>query len=74
MAYIRQTKVPSKLMIFNLLQLLDQKQALQMFKGCKEFLEKNNPNYPSTAFELVNTGMARAFSTLCHNYTLQCEF
>jgi hypothetical protein len=49
----------------------DQKTALQKFKGCKEYLEKNDSNYPSAALFMVRGGLLSALNTLSHNYTLK---
>jgi hypothetical protein len=72
MLNLRQTKAPGKLTMSSNdhYQLSDQKRALQKFKECGEYLEKNDPSYPSMALFQVRMGMLGAFSTLCRNYTL----
>jgi hypothetical protein len=53
------------------LELKDPKKAWQKFKDYADFLEKNDPSYPSIGLYTVRMKMLRAFATLCHSYTLK---
>jgi hypothetical protein len=51
-------------------QLMEPKKALKMFEDCKEYLQKNDSNYPSMALYTARSGMLYTFSVLCLNYEL----
>jgi hypothetical protein len=64
-----QTKTPTKLSLSfqDYYQLMNPKKAFKLLEDCKEYLQKNDCDYPSETYRETLIVMRHAFSTLCLN-------
>jgi hypothetical protein len=69
---LRQTMAPFELTMnqFDYQKVKLNEQIFRKFQDCKEFLQKNDADYPSMALYKVREGMMFAFCTMCQNYTV----